>query len=106
MVKYKAGDEVTVRARARDVDHYPEVGLAFTNGKTPELTYALYLSETQITTHTPKPRELKVGDVVGLEGAPECFRWVVLALQDDWAWLRGEESRAYSSARKTQIVRA
>ena len=101
MTKYKKGDEVTVRARVQDTDYLPTVGLTFTDGG---LTAALYLSETQIATHTPKPRELEVGDVVGLEGAP-LFHRTIIGLHGEWAWLSSGDG-AYVSVKKIQIVRA
>ena len=100
MTEYKAGDEVTVRGWVKhDTDSSFSIDVRFDSYET-----GLFLHEQEIVTHTPKPRELKVGDAVGLEGAPENFRWKVLAIHDEWAWLVSENAGAYCSARKTQIV--
>ena len=106
MTKYKAGDEVTLSAKITTPEAAGFEGMMAIRLKSwgPD-SACVWIRVDDITTHTPKPRELKVGDVVGLEGAPECFRWVVMALHDDCVWLRGEKSHDYSCVRKTQIVR-
>ena len=103
MTNYKAGDEVTVRGKvAHDANDPWCVRVLFDT-----LSWAdgMAVRADMIATHTPKPPELKVGDVVGLEGAPEHFRWTIIGLHGEWAWLSSSEG-AYASAKKIQIVRA
>ena len=90
MTKYRKGDEVTVHARVRNVDHFPEIGFTFSNGETPELTFALYLPESQIATHTPKPRELKVGDMVTWDAKVNGYRLVFIGYEHSVIEHRGE----------------
>ena len=103
MTNYKAGDEVTVRGKiAQGARDSGRIHVLF---DTLPWADVLAVREDMIATHTPKPRELEVGDVVGLEGAPEHFRWTVIGLHGEWAWLSSSKG-AYASAKKIQIVRA
>ncbi len=103
MTNYKAGDEVTVRGKvALDANDPWCVRVLF---DTLSGVYRLGVRADTIATHTPKPLELSIGDVVGLEGAPEHFRWTIIGLHGEWAWLSSSEG-ACASARKIQIVRA
>ena len=64
MTNYKAGDEVTVRGKiALDATDNGRVRVLFDT-----ITWAdgMAVRADMIATHTPKPPELKVGDVVGL----------------------------------------
>ena len=107
MAKYEIGDEVTLKGRltgGRDQAGALHIELCVGGDTTAILPAHVWAFPDAFLTHTPKPRELKVGDAVGLEGAPENFRWQVLAVHDEWAWLVSENAGAYCSARKTQIV--
>lgn len=63
MAKFKAGDEVTVRAKILKVEiDSLAVGITSEDGEATHYTHGVPFSE--IATHTPKPREFKPGDMV------------------------------------------
>lgn len=64
MAKFRAGDEVTVRGTIHLIDTNDTempLSVVVTTGKTP---IPLWVAESAIVTHTPKPREFVPGDMV------------------------------------------
>ena len=59
MTKYRAGDEVTVRAIVTSFNPSCEFAI---KGRT--LSGDFFIKEKEIATHTPNPREFMVGDKV------------------------------------------
>ena len=95
MTEYKTGDEVTVRGWVikDSIDDPKCVDVGFNS-----LVAGLRIHYSEIATHTPKPRELKVGDIVDIAWSAEGGRWTILAIHKDRAWLLSDFAGAHCTA--------
>lgn len=90
--KIKPGDEVTIRGRAirnRHDDGKTWVEVSFENGPARFHHFTGPIAAESIATHTPKA--LSVGDRVKVRGRPIHTEPVIIAIDDDWAWLKDIE---------------
>jgi len=87
MAKYKVGDEVTVRGTVvRQMQHVgPIVEFRRQNEFHSAISFAVPIEE--IATHTPKPREFKVGDKVYAKHEWKGIAFTVIAVHGCKAWI-------------------
>lgn len=87
--KIRPGDEVTVRAKVLSTDDN-DICIKIPNA----LIASFYVEPEDLATHTPAPREIKVGDLGTFQNNKLVYE--VVHIRDELAWLSNRNNDTFA----------